>query len=65
MDNSPFVNLWYTREALNWALLYHLREMISPGTLARAERKLKEEFGQEYVFSPARGIQRGGFGYRW
>jgi hypothetical protein len=64
MDNAPFVNLWYTREALNWGVLYHLREMISPGTLARTERKLKEEYGQEYVFSPAKGIKRGGFGFR-
>jgi hypothetical protein len=63
MDNAPLVNLWYTREALNWGLLYHLREMISPGTLARTERKLKEEYGQGYVFSPARGIKRGG-GFR-
>jgi hypothetical protein len=62
MDNAPFVNLWYTREAANWGILYHLREMISPGTLSRTERKLKEEYGQEnLLFSPARSIKRGGW----
>jgi hypothetical protein len=37
--------------------------MISPGTLARTERKLKEEYGQEYIVSPAMKIKRGG-GFR-
>jgi hypothetical protein len=63
LDNTPFINLWYTREALNWAALYHLREMMSPGTLRRTERKLKEEYNQTYIISPARNIRKGG-GFR-
>jgi hypothetical protein len=63
LDNTPFINLWYTREALNWIALYHLREMMSPGTLRRTERKLKEEYNQTYVLSPARNIRKGG-GFR-
>ncbi|MDR2800879.1 MAG: hypothetical protein LBB52_06400, partial [Desulfovibrio sp.] len=49
MDNTPFINLWYLREGMNWAALYHLREMMSPGTLRRTERKLKEEYNQTGV----------------
>lgn len=63
LDNMPFVNLWYTREAMNWLLFYHIREALSPGTLARTERRMQENFGQQYLFSPAGAIQRGG-GFR-
>ena len=63
LDTLPFVNVWYTREALNWAVFYHIRESLSPGTLSRTERKLKKEYGQDYILSPARHIRRGG-GFR-
>lgn len=62
-SQTPFINMWYTKAAVDWLLLYHLREMMSPGSLARSERKMKEEFGQEYIFNPAQHIQRGGFGF--
>lgn len=60
LDNAPFINLWYTRAALDWTLLYHVREWMSPGTLARTERKMKETYGQDMFVSPARNIKRGG-----
>lgn len=63
MNNTPFINLWYTRAALDWALLYHVREMQSPGTLRRMERRMKKEFGQEFLFPPSQFIRRGG-GFR-
>lgn len=63
MGNAPFINLWYTRAALDWMLLYHVREMMSPGTLRRTERKMKKEFGQEFLFPPSQFIRRGG-GFR-
>jgi hypothetical protein len=60
LDNTPFINLWYTREALNWMALYHVREMMSPGTLKRTERKMKEEFSQTYLVAPSQHIKKGG-----
>lgn len=63
MDTAPMVNLWYTREALNWLVFYHLREMVSPGTLARSERRLKKEYGQDMYFRPSLYIRKGG-GFR-
>ena len=63
MANAPFVNLWYTRAALDWMLLYHVREMLSPGTLQRTERKMKTAFGQEFLVRPSLHIKRGG-GFR-
>jgi len=63
MDNTPFVNLWYTRAAADYLLLYHLREMMSPGTLRRMEKRAKEEYNQEFIVPPSRVIRRGG-GFR-
>jgi hypothetical protein len=63
MDNAPFLNLWYTRAALDWMLLYHVREMISPGTLQRTEKRFRDEYNQVPIVSPAQNIKRGG-GFR-
>lgn len=63
MDNTPFVNLWYTRAALDYLMLYHLREMMSPGTLRRMERRARQEYNQEFIVPPSRVIRQGG-GFR-
>jgi hypothetical protein len=60
MDNTPFINLWYTRAALDYAILFHVREMLSPGTLAKTERRMKEEYNQKYILPPSSVIKRGG-----
>jgi len=64
MDNTPLLNLWYTRAAADYLLLFHLREMLSPGSLRRTERTLKREYDQEYIVPPSSVIKRGGFGYK-
>lgn len=69
LNNTPYLNLWYTRSAMDYLFLFHIREMLSPGTLARSERKLKEEYNQKYLrlgdidFTPSKHIKRGG-GFR-
>ncbi|WP_285907655.1 hypothetical protein [Pseudodesulfovibrio pelocollis] len=60
MNNTPFVNLFYTRQALDYLVLYHLQEMASPGYLRRMERRLKTEHGQEMIVPPSTHIKRGG-----
>lgn len=54
MDNAPFVNFWMTRAALDWLLLHHLRESLSPGSLRRMERKARQDYGQDFILSPTR-----------
>jgi hypothetical protein len=63
MNNTPYINLWYTRAALDYAVLFHLREMVSPGTLRRMERRMEKEWGQEYMVPPSEVVRRGG-GFR-
>ena len=66
-NNLPFVNLWYLRAGMDYMINYRLREWMSPGTLKRAERKLKEENNQTYFrfgdidLTPSHVIPRGGF----
>ncbi|XXJ19847.1 hypothetical protein ACR42D_09950 [Desulfovibrio caledoniensis] len=59
-NNTPFINLWYTRLPLDYLILYHLQEMVTPGYLRRMERRLKKENGQEMISPPSTHIKRGG-----
>jgi len=59
-NNTPVINLWYTRYALDTLILYNLQEMLGPGTLRRRERRMKEDYGQEYIVPPSSYVPRGG-----
>ncbi|GIK50363.1 MAG: hypothetical protein BroJett013_30600 [Alphaproteobacteria bacterium] len=57
IDNTPFLNLFYTRIALNYLFLYQLQEEISPGYLERMEQSTRESRGgQEYYYPPSEMI---------
>ena len=63
LDNAPFVNMWHTRTALNYALLYHVKEWMSPGSLRRMERRMRKQQRREFFLPPSSVIARGG-GFR-
>jgi hypothetical protein len=48
LQNTPVINLWYARPALDWLILNALREELSPGYLRRQERQRRKDYGQEY-----------------
>lgn len=52
LSNTPFLNLFYTRVALDYAVLYRIQEWLSPGYLRRMEQRIKRENGQEFIVSP-------------
>lgn len=60
--NTPFINMWYTRAAMDYFMTMHVMEMISPGTVRRSKRRIKREFEQDY-WLPVENIKRGG-GFR-
>ncbi|GAB7024696.1 hypothetical protein [Salidesulfovibrio brasiliensis] len=60
INNTPFVNLWYTRLPLDYMILYNLQEMASPGHLRRTQRRLKKEYGQEFILPPGDIYKHGG-----
>jgi hypothetical protein len=58
--HTPFANLFYTRVALDYLLLYQLQEMASPGFLQRMERRIERENGQNFILRPSEAIPFGG-----
>ena len=61
--NTPFANLFYTKEALNYLVWYQLQETINPGYLRRMERRIERENNTTYWMPPTSIIQTGG-GFR-
>ena len=53
LQNTPFINLFYTKAAMEYLFLFGVQEASNPGYLRRMEKRLKSEFDQEYVFSPS------------
>jgi hypothetical protein len=49
LSNTPFINLFYTRPAMDFLFINSLREAVRPGYLARQSTRLKKERGQEFV----------------
>lgn len=56
-NNTPAINLFYTRAALDYLILYRIQEELSPGSLRRMENKLRTEQGQEFIFPPSEAVQ--------
>jgi hypothetical protein len=50
-NNMPGLNVWYARLALDWAFMWDLQELVTPGTQARRARRARSE-GREYWLSP-------------
>lgn len=50
LQNTPFLNLWYTRPALNVLFLNAMHESLSPGYLRRQERNRKRDYGQDRLW---------------
>lgn len=59
-QNAPFVNLFYTRQALDILILNQITEMMNPGSLRRREQRLKRQSGQKFLIPPSQTIPRGG-----
>lgn len=55
-QNTPFVNLWYARSALDHLLLQDIQESLSPGYLARMKQRARQDFGQEYWWQPGENV---------
>jgi hypothetical protein len=57
-DNTPFLNLFYTRSALDYLILYDVQEKLRPGSLRRTERNLKKDSKQEFMLPPSQNRMR-------
>lgn len=50
LQNTPFLNLWYAKPILNGLFINSLKEMASPGFLARERQRRKKEQGQARAY---------------
>lgn len=55
-NNMPFANLFYTRAALDYLVLYGIQEAMNPGYLARMEARIAEENGQRFLIEPGDAV---------
>lgn len=55
--NTPFVNLFYTRLALDAGLLWHMNEAISPGWAERYEQRVEDETGAAFIVKPSEVVR--------
>lgn len=51
-QNIPLVNLWYTRLALDYLVLWRLQEAASPGYLQRYDERVRNQEGSSFILSP-------------
>mgnify|MGYP001594006474 CR=1 FL=1 len=60
INTLPGINLFYTRAALDYLILYQMQESINPGYLRRMERRIEKENGQKFFLPPSSAIPYGG-----
>lgn len=60
INNTPFMNLFYTRAAMDYLILYQLQEMANPGYLRRMETRMQNESEQQFFIPPSTTIPYGG-----
>jgi len=56
INNTPFVNLFYTRMVLDYLILNRITEWLSPGALRRREGRIKRQNDQEFFLRPSQNM---------
>lgn len=54
--NTPFLNLFYVRAALDYALFYGIQERLSPGSVERYEKRVERESGAGWLLPPTEAL---------
>jgi GNAT superfamily N-acetyltransferase len=57
IDNTPFLNLYWLRPLLDYAILFNIQESLNPGFLRRMERRIETQNGQSFLFKPSEVIR--------
>lgn len=54
--NTPLVNLWYAKAAIDHLFMHELQESISPGYLRKMRATARKNFDQAYWWKPGEGL---------
>lgn len=57
LGNTPYINLFYIRPALDYIILWNLQEMLSPGYARRMERNVEERNNQGFFIRPTEVVR--------
>lgn len=57
VNHAPFINLFYTRLALDYAVIWRMQEWANPGYLRRMEQRVKRENDQQYWLRPTEAVR--------
>jgi hypothetical protein len=53
ISNTPFLNLFYVKPALDYLVIYQMQEAMNPGYLRRMERRIEKENDQTFFLRPS------------
>lgn len=56
--NTPFINLFWVKPALDYLVLWHMQEAVNPGSLRRMEREMEQRSGQQFIVSPSEVVNQ-------
>lgn len=56
VNNTPFLNLFYIRTAMDYLVLYQIQEALNPGSVRRMERRVRQENAQEFWLPPSQAV---------
>lgn len=56
-DNTPFLNLFYTRAMVDYYLWHSLQEWSNPGYLSRFENRVRQDQRQTFWLHPTGGME--------
>jgi hypothetical protein len=54
--NTPFINMWYWRTAMERLVLNDIQEAASPGYLKRMKQRAQKDWGQRYWWEPGEAM---------
>jgi hypothetical protein len=55
--NTPFLNLFYARTALDYLIFWRLQEAVRPGSVERYEKRIERETGSDFFVSPSESVR--------
>lgn len=53
LDNTPFLNVFWLRTAMNGLILNRIQDALDPGSLERYQRRVEREQGNQFLIPPS------------
>lgn len=53
LNNTPYVNLFYTKPILDYLIVNRVQEFLSPGYLKRMQRRVEKDNKQQFLIRPS------------